>query len=203
MPEEELVDALWPEAEGDAQHQALNVTLHRLRQLLGHSEALVVQGGHMSLDPRYCWVDIPAFDHLLDEADHAESKGEKEKAAELTEKALDLYHGNFLAEDTKEDWAVSVRERLRRKFLRSIVNLVSHLEEARRCGAVIEWCERGLEVEELAEELYQRQMLCYKGLGRRAEALSVYERCRKTLAAALGVTPSPQTEAIHRELLAN
>ena len=201
LPEEELADALWPEAEGDAQHRAFNVTLHRLRQLLGHGEALVVHSGLMTLDPRYCWVDIHAFDRLLDQAEHAERNGEEQKAADLTEKALELYRGDFLAEETKETWAVASRERLRTKFLRSIVKLVSHLEEARRCDAVIEWCERGLAVEELAEELYQRQMLCYKGLGRRAEALSVYERCRKTLAAVLGVTPSPQTEALHRKLL--
>ena len=201
LPEEEIADALWPEAEGDAQHQALNVTLHRLRRLLGHGEALVVHSGQMTLDSRYCWVDAHAFDRLLDQAERAERNGEKQKAADLTEKALELYRGDFLAEETKETWAVASRERLRTKFLRSIVKLVSHLEEAGRYDAVIEWCERGLEVEELAEELYQRQMLCYKGLGRRAEALSVYERCRKTLAAVLGVAPSPQTETLHRELL--
>ena len=201
LPEEEIADALWPEAEGDAQHRAFNVTLHRLRQLLGHGEAQVVHSGQMTLDPRYCWVDIHAFDRLLDEAEQAERNGEKQKAVDLTEKALELYRGDFLAEDTKQTWAIASRERLRAKFLRSIVKLVSHLEEARRCDAVIEWCERGLAVEELAEELYQRQMLCYKRLGRRAEALSVYERCRKTLAAVLGVTPSPQTETLHRELL--
>jgi DNA-binding SARP family transcriptional activator len=37
--------------------------------------------------------------------------------------------------------------------------------------------------------------------GNRAEALRVYERCRRLLAEELGAFPSPETESIYRELL--
>jgi hypothetical protein len=37
--------------------------------------------------------------------------------------------------------------------------------------------------------------------GNRAEALRVYERCRRLLANELGAYPSPETEAIYRSLL--
>ena len=39
VAEERLAEALWPEADGDGAHQALAVTLHRLRRLLGREEA--------------------------------------------------------------------------------------------------------------------------------------------------------------------
>jgi len=43
-------------------------------------------------------------------------------------------------------------------------------------------------------------MICYRELGRRAEALSAYRRCRKMLSTILGIAPSPQTEAIYKSL---
>jgi len=43
-------------------------------------------------------------------------------------------------------------------------------------------------------------MICYQRLGRKAEALSVYKRC-KTVFASYGIQPSEETEALHGELL--
>jgi LuxR family maltose regulon positive regulatory protein len=60
--------------------------------------------------------------------------------------------------------------------------------------------QRGLEIDDVAEILYQQLMICYRQLGRRAEALSTYHRCRKTLSTILGVDPSPKTEAIFKSL---
>ncbi|MBP7392910.1 MAG: bacterial transcriptional activator domain-containing protein [Zoogloea sp.] len=38
-----------------------------------------------------------------------------------------------------------------------------------------------IEVEPVAESFYRRLMSCYAQLGRRAEALAVYQRCRQSL----------------------
>jgi DNA-binding SARP family transcriptional activator len=43
-------------------------------------------------------------------------------------------------------------------------------------------------------------MGCYGRLGRKAEAVSVYKRCRKALSTHLGVDPSRGTEALYRSL---
>jgi DNA-binding SARP family transcriptional activator len=45
-------------------------------------------------------------------------------------------------------------------------------------------------------------MACYQRLGRRAEGLAAYQRCRAALAAGLGVTPSDETEALRHALVA-
>jgi tetratricopeptide (TPR) repeat protein len=52
----------------------------------------------------------------------------------------------------------------------------------------------------IAEELYQGLMACYSTLGRTAEALLAYERCREILSSVLGTSPSPQTESIRNTL---
>jgi len=40
-------------------------------------------------------------------------------------------------------------------------------------------------------------MRLYQRLGRQAEALAAYARCRKTLHALLQITPSPTTEKLY------
>ncbi len=50
------------------------------------------------------------------------------------------------------------------------------------------------------EAIYQRQMVCYRSLGLIAEAMAVYERCRKTLFTHHGISPSAETEALYQRL---
>jgi DNA-binding SARP family transcriptional activator len=56
-------------------------------------------------------------------------------------------------------------------------------------------------VDDLAEEFYRGLMGCYGRLDRKAEAVSVYKRCRKVLSSHLGVDPSRGTEALYRLLI--
>ncbi len=86
------------------------------------------------------------------------------------------------------------------RFLRGLGRIGQHYEEIEEWEHAIECYQKGLETDSLAEVLYQRLMVCYQHLGRRAEALSVYQRCRQELEASLKVAPSDQTEAIHRAI---
>src|SRR5882724_8296191 len=51
-----LIDALWPDSEGDAAYHALESTLYRLRQLLGTRDAVRMEGGKASVDTEQLWV---------------------------------------------------------------------------------------------------------------------------------------------------
>ena len=56
-------------------------------------------------------------------------------------------------------------------------------------------------LEPFRETGYQRLIRLHKALGNRAEALRVYEECRRLLASELGVDPSADIEALYLELL--
>lgn len=43
-------------------------------------------------------------------------------------------------------------------------------------------------------------MVCYDKLGRKAEAISVYNQCRKMLSAKLGILPSSEVERIYKTI---
>jgi two-component SAPR family response regulator len=78
--------------------------------------------------------------------------------------------------------------------------LGDYLEEAGQWEKAVEYYEKGLEVDDLAEEFYQHLMICYHKLGQWTEAIKTYNRCKKSVFAALGVEPSPKTQALFRNL---
>ncbi len=64
VAQDELLDALWPDADGDAAHTAFTTTLYRLRQLVGQS-ALILRNRQLSLDPEHLWCDVNEFESTL------------------------------------------------------------------------------------------------------------------------------------------
>ncbi|MDL1980172.1 MAG: hypothetical protein LWX02_01595 [Deltaproteobacteria bacterium] len=198
-------DALWPEADGDMVEQSFATTLHRLRKVIGYRNAIELQHERVTLDQRHSWVDVWAFERIFGQADAAWKKKptgrEVMEAVVLTRKAIDMYQGPFLAGESSNPWTISLRERCRSKFLRGVSTLGRYWEKAGQLEKAVQYYQRGLEADDLAEELYQRLITCYHRLGRRAEALSVYERCKRVLSASLGIEPSSETKAIRKSIL--
>ena len=65
VPTDKLIDILWTEPlEGDEQ-KAFDVTVHRLRKLLGHEKAIQVTDRRVSLNPQIVWVDLWALERKL------------------------------------------------------------------------------------------------------------------------------------------
>jgi DNA-binding SARP family transcriptional activator len=58
-----------------------------------------------------------------------------------------------------------------------------------------------IEVEPVAEIFYRRLMSSYAQLGRRTEALAVYQRCRQSLLTRLGVSPVQETQNLYHTLV--
>jgi len=205
VKEDQLVDTLWPEADGDTAHQTLKTSLHRLRQLIGDERIVQVREGRVTLDPHYCWVDAYAFEFLLEKAERLFEENQEVKdfsieGVRLVEKALFLYKGLFLGEEANESWVIAFQERLRSKFIRAVKRMGDHFERSGQLERAVECYQRGLEADELAEEFYQRLMASYLSWNRRAEAIAVYNRCRKILHSTLGIDPAPRTEEIFEAL---
>jgi two-component SAPR family response regulator len=200
----QIADALWPEADGDMVEQSFATTLHRLRKVIGYRNAIELQNERLTLDQRHSWVDVWAFERIFGQADAAWEKEptgrEAMEAVVLTRKAIHMYQGPFLDGESSNPWTISLRERCRSKFLRSVSTLGRHWEKAGQMEKAVQCYQRGLETDDLAEDLYQRLMTCYHRLGRRAEVLSVYERCKRVLSASLGIEPSSETKAIRKSI---
>ena len=115
-----LANVLWPDADGDMQHQIFNTTLHRLRRLLGNPRALLVQAGALSLNNDICWTDIGCCERVIDTLHEkvARSGADIDWQRELAP-LLEVYRGPFLPADD-ERWVLPARERLQRRLVRLI-----------------------------------------------------------------------------------
>jgi DNA-binding SARP family transcriptional activator len=199
-----LIDILWPEADGDAAHTAFKTTLSRLRDLLCVEKAITVKEGKVTIEPCYCLVDVWLFERIINQLENlgndGTSKNSMVKFFQLSREAYEMYTGHFLSDDT-EPWMVVFREHLRNKFLRNIEMIGQLYEQAGDFNNAIKFYQKGIDVDNLTEKFYQRLMVCYQRQGRKAEALSVYNRCCKILSAQLSIEPSPETEAVKAEVL--
>jgi LuxR family maltose regulon positive regulatory protein len=206
VAEERLTDILWPEADGDRAYSALTTTLFRLRQLIGET-MLEVQNGGVSLNPQYCWVDAWTFETMRERpgsSSGASGTGDgRSDAVWRMGKALELYRGPFLAEEGAGIyWVLPYREKLQERFIHLTTLLGRSLEEQGLWDQAVSCYRKGLEADNLAEELYCRLMFCYGRLGDTARAARVYRSLKNTLSSMLGVAPSPGTEILYRTLTA-
>ena len=193
VPEQKLLDALWPDDDGDAARRSLSATVHRLRKLLSSDNAVRQAGGNLTLDERSCWVDAAAFETRL------HRRGD---AAEVREAAILLYRGAFLAQEDAP-WAMPMRERLRAKFIHAVGKLGASFEGSGRYESAIDLYARGIEADNLVEPFYQGLMRCFDKLNRRTEPASTYRRLRETLSITLGVPPAPTTQRLFESLRLN
>jgi DNA-binding SARP family transcriptional activator len=207
VAEEQITDLLWPDADGDLAHKSFEMTVQRLRRLVGSDEVLQLQERRLSLDRSRCWVDVWELEGLIDTVDAVwKNDGPSNGAGQalrLSERALGIYKGHFLPADSSQAWVLSSRERLRSKFLRLIMRVGGHWEQRLHWQRAVEVFQKGLEVDGLVEEFYQHLMLCHQQLGQRAEALAAYRRCSSLLDSSLGITPSAKTEELYQTIINN
>jgi DNA-binding SARP family transcriptional activator len=187
VPISQLIDDLWPGAEGDAAQEACRTALHRLRNLLGDADTITLDDGRLSLDPRQVWVDALAFERAAD-------------AAVDPTRIASLYRGQFLPEEREAPWALPMRERLRNKFVRHVAQGAFGLEQCGQLAAAASLYQRGIDADDLAEEFYQGLMRCHIERGRHADAMAVYRRLRQMLLVTLGIAPSRDSDALFRRL---
>jgi DNA-binding SARP family transcriptional activator len=199
-----LAAALWPDADGDTARKAFDTTLYRLRRLLGHEHVLVCTDGTLSLDARYCWVDAWAFERLIGQTRRAlrDSRHELEPAVmrQACEHLFRLYQSHFLQQDDNLHWSVSMRERLRSKFIHYLRECGAYWERRIQWQLALDCYQKGLEVDDLIEVFYQRIMVCQLELDQISEGMATYRRCRLILSVSLGLRPETRTEQIHDEL---
>lgn len=199
-----LTTVLWPDSDGDDAKRAFDTTLFRLRKILGDERVIVLREGKVSLDSRYCWTDVWAFERLagrLNRIRNLDTTGKDALALEqLGTQLLALYQDHFLAHEDMTPWSVSLRERLRSKFIHTLLETGHYWEIHGFWEKAIACYMKGLEVDDLIESFYQRLMVCQLELQRYSEGMATYRRCCRVLSISLGLRPEVETETIHNAL---
>ena len=194
--------ALWRELEGDKARSAFNVALHRLRKLLGNDDAVVLELGRVSLNPKLVWVDCLAFELLVDGAGAAPAATLAPAAALGAQRAVAMYGGHFLHETEDEPWQMVFRSRLASKFKRTVTLLARVGVAGGDTRAVRSLLERALELDPLAEDIARELMRLLSDAGEQAAALNVFEHCRAVIARGLDAKPASATLALVQRIRA-
>jgi LuxR family maltose regulon positive regulatory protein len=190
-----LIDALWPDSEGDAAYHSLESALYRLRQMLAARDAVRMEGGKVSLSRDQFWVDMWEFEEELQRPLDFEARG-----IERIGRLRRLYQGHFLQHETENPWVLKARHDLRDRLLRAIRDAASECEHARQWEDAANLYRFGIELDSLNEGLYRGLMLCYQQLGDHSEALQTYRRCRELLTRFLGIPPNAKTQAVYHSV---
>jgi DNA-binding SARP family transcriptional activator len=190
-PREYLVELLWPDVLGEGGRRRLSDVLYRLRQSLGphwlevDDERIALRAGSD------LWVDAVAFEGLAEADDGAEARA-----------ALDLYVDDLLL-DLYDDWVVSPRERLRERFLATLLRVARSAEAEDDLTGAHAHYHRLAHADPLREEGHLGLISTLAALGRPLEALAAYEHLRDLLDEEFGLAPGPQAEALAAGLRAD
>lgn len=188
-----IADQLWPETE--SARSALNVTIHRLRKLLGSDAAIVVASGTVALNRKLVWTDISALDKVCSRVENLPAEAPIEDVLRLANALLELYCGPF-CEGEESSWLIAGRDRCRNHFLAAVSALGKRLETHGAWTGAIRLYLHALDNEPLAEAIHRGLMRCAHARNDPAAAYSAYRRCRDTLSIVLGRKPSPETEKL-------
>ena len=205
---DDLAEVLWPDKVPRAWGVALSAILSKLRLLLAKvglkkSEVLSSTLGCYQLQlPHDAWVDYEAAADGLHEAETARRAGKKAMPTGYghAHVAYQIARRPFLPGE-KGPWVDERQEKLRTIFVRSCECLAEFYIWNGEPALGVDVAKLVVAREPFRETGYQLLMRAYAAVGNRAEALLVYERCRKLIAQELGADPSAETKAVHRRLL--
>ena len=187
---QQLMAALWPDADGDAAKTSFDTTLFRLRKLLDVDNALVLSAGKLSLARSLAWTDVWALRGASTRRSTSTIPARTDASAvRVARRLLDAYPGALLG--TEEHRGSRSRAmRCARASCGRWSRLGERLERRGDFATAIDVYRRGIEADNLAESFYRGLMRALAATGDQAEALNAFRRCRELLSIVLGVKPS-------------
>jgi LuxR family transcriptional regulator, maltose regulon positive regulatory protein len=197
IPRDELLDALWPEADAPGSGR-LKQTVLVLRDLIEPTRSndaarryILQRGGAYYFNTLADYSsDLEDFERELLLARSAASTGLAEAALAHYRRAFALRRGDLLPELAYEPWAAPDIARHRADYLEALNETGRLLAERGDVRAAIEMFTRAIDEEPLNEASTLELMRLMHREGRDVEALQAFERLQRLLDTRLHVTPS-------------
>ena len=197
VPVRAIVDLLWPGVAESRGRASLRTAASQLRKALGEDCVERRIGGLVLVDS---WVDVQTFEGLLTEAATCARVGDHQGTVAAVKHAEALWVGDLDLPEHPGEWMYEARERLHRLRCRALL-------DAAEAAAAVCWMRDSLAFAERAaslapsEEASRALMRALAGVGEIEKALEIFERTRRDLAREYGADPSPQTRALHVQLM--
>ncbi len=170
--------------------------LNQLGDSVGHTLILHKNGVYGWNAAAPLELDVEVFERLCKEAAAAQSP---EEQLTLYQKALALYHGDFLPKLSMEPWVMPLSAYYHQMFVQAAQQAAALLIGQKQWQEADRLCDQALVIEPYSEELYQQKMRCCLGLSDRSKAAVAFEKMSQMLFDNFGVMPSDESRALYRE----
>jgi DNA-binding SARP family transcriptional activator len=154
---------------------------------------IVTERGAYRLEWTHFDLDLDQFDELVMARPGVSPRGRR---ASL-ERAIALVKGDVLEDEPYSIWTGEVRERYRQRVSLACIEAAELATGDEDHPAVVRNAERAAELDPLSERACRALMIGHYALGRREEALRVYQRCASALAQELDSDPDLSTMRLH------
>lgn len=197
----ELADLLWPDRLPSGWEGSLSAVVSRIRSLLAKSlptgnEWLVRTTGEYVISlPSDTWIDIETVGTAVDGAEGALRSEQPSAAWGPANVAATIAKRPFL-HGMDGEWIDSTRDWLSRQHVRALECLATLWLSRGETGPVTQV----IASDPYRESSYQMLMRAFTQEGNRARGVLVYKQLRARLNRDLQVEPSPESEAVFRDL---
>ncbi len=210
VPKDQLIEALWPDAEPEKGENSLKQSVLLLRKVLEPdlketrlSRYIRFRNDAYRLDPgeghRY---DVEAFEEALARPTRSDRREPVERQIARLRTAIGLYRGSLLQESPYEEFLTEERERLRDRFLDGVGRLLSLYRSSKRWADAIPLSRLGLVEDPYNEEFYETMIQAHLRMRHRKEALAAYQRYERMMTRELGLLPTPRMKLLANQVVA-
>lgn len=206
IPQEEIIELLWPEDEADDPANRLKTLLHRTRSTLALLEVpdakklIRCRGGTYAWDESaVCVVDAEEFDALCKEA--AEPGLSDEARIEKSLAAAALYSGDFLPKNALDDWVVPLNTYYRTKYIKLVTSACDLLQEAGRNEEIVELCQKAAVIDPYEEYIHLCLIRALIATNRQQQAIRHYDYVSELFFSKFGITPSAELTAVYKDVV--
>jgi DNA-binding SARP family transcriptional activator len=189
---DEIAEKLWPGNAG-ASVEGLRYFVHALRGHLepgprprGKSSFVVAQPGGYALDGSNIEVDADLFEEHIAAGGVALKAGDDETAERRLAAGMELYGGDFLADEPYAEWALDERDRLHGIASEALRSLADIRQRAGDLEGASRELERLTELEPFDVEAHAELLRVLIRRGRRSEVVRRYAALRHRLLATFG-----------------
>jgi two-component SAPR family response regulator len=198
VTKDKIGEAFWPEIDPAQLKLRFKNNLYRLRHALGPDAILFDDNQYFfnrHLDYEY---DVEEFDSHFTQAKIA---GQVEDKIVQLQAATKLWHGSYL-QGVDAIWAWPERQRLEHAYLDALRQLAELQRQTGDRESALQACQRALEVDSCLEDFHRLAMRLHADRGDRLAVIWQYQACRNALQTELDITPSQETQALYRRLIA-
>ena len=195
VTKDELVEALWPEAEhvGPSRLKQTVLTLRRLIEPGMTPHYVLQRGGTYYFNTlARSWSDVEEFEREVLLGGALRQQQMTTVALAHFRRALTRSQAPFLPELQYEGWVAARSAALRAQRLDALEAAAALLAEAGDPGSAIALLKQAVREDSLRESSYLELMRALQQQGRSVDAVRVYEHLRRRLAADLQATPGAE-----------